>query len=288
MDIVLGDILEPIAPFCSPKDLKPWSRMVKVHLKNPSKDGEAFLTGKRVFAMEFDDCLRVPKIPKSFDNTAPKELLAIRVKGDNLKMVPAHQFMAKVVLTSFHCRQEFKITEVNKNKDGNVKKDQHIGVYNLEVLNPTIYKQYVKTTPKILNKYVTFRPHPRNLDGTNAPHEDVLKEFGFLDVNNVIARAMTTIANQATSPQPSSVSFVTISKMIKANVEQTKMEIRKDLEVMSTEVIADTHTYANIIVDDLKLTFNAKFKAILDSMESTRNLLLEGTPSHRALPPPKN
>ena len=53
--------------------------MIKVHLKDPIKDAEALLIGKRVFAMEFDDCLKVPKISKSFDNTAPKELLVVRL-----------------------------------------------------------------------------------------------------------------------------------------------------------------------------------------------------------------
>ena len=119
MDIALGDILEPIAPLCSPKDSRPWNGMVKVHLKDPSKDVEALLTGKRVFAMEFDDCLRVPKISKSFDNTATKELLVVRVQGDNLKMIATHQLMAEVVFTNFHRGQEFEITQVNKNKENN-------------------------------------------------------------------------------------------------------------------------------------------------------------------------
>ena len=79
MDIALGDILEPSVPLCSPKDSRPWNGMVKVHFKDPSKHAEALLIGKRVFAMEFDDCLRVPKISKNFDNTTPKELLAVRV-----------------------------------------------------------------------------------------------------------------------------------------------------------------------------------------------------------------
>ena len=117
---------------------------------------------------------------------------------------------------------------------------------------------------------------------------DVLKEFGFLYVNNAIVGAMTAIANQATSSQPSDMSFVIVTKIIKANAEQTKMEIRKDLEVMQTEVTANAHTYADIIVDDLKLTLDAKFQAILDSVESTRSLLLVGTPSCKALPPPEN
>ena len=90
MDIALGNILEPIALLCSPKDSRPWNGMVKVHLKDPSKDAEALLSGKRVFAMELDDCLKVPKISKSFDNTAPKELLVVRIQGHNLKMIAAH------------------------------------------------------------------------------------------------------------------------------------------------------------------------------------------------------
>ena len=119
IDIALGDILKPIAPLCSLKDFRPWNGMVKVHLKDPSKDAEALLTTKRVFAMEFDDCLKVPKISKSFDNIAPKELLVVRVQGNNLKMIAAHQLMAEVVFTSFNRGQEFKITQINKNKEDN-------------------------------------------------------------------------------------------------------------------------------------------------------------------------
>ena len=119
MDIALGDILESIALLCSPKDSRLWNGMVKIHLKNPSKDVKALLTGKRVFVMEFDDSIKVPKIFKSFDNTTPKELLAIRVKGDNFKMVVIHRLMAEVVFTSFYCGEEFEIIQVNKNKKDN-------------------------------------------------------------------------------------------------------------------------------------------------------------------------
>ena len=98
---------------------------------------------------------------------------------------------------------------------------------------------------------------------------------------------MTTIANQVASSQSFGMSFVTVSKMIKAYVEQTKIEIMKDLEIVCLEVIVDAHTYANIIIDDLKLSLDAKFKAILDFVENTKNLLLEGTPTCRALPLPK-
>ena len=57
---------------------------------------------------------------------------------------------------------------------------------------------------------------------------------------------------------------------------------------MQTEVTIDAYTYADIIVDDLKLTLDAKFQVILDSVENIRSLLLKGTPSHKALPPSEN
>ena len=84
-------------------------------------------------------------------------------------------------------------------KDGDVEKNQHAGVCNLEVINPIVYKQYVKTTSKVLNKYVTFHLHPRNLNGTSAPHEDVLKEFGF--VANLSLRSAHNTMGTRRSPK---------------------------------------------------------------------------------------
>ena len=102
MGITLGDILEPIAPLCSPKEGKPWNGIVKIHLKNPSLDGGALFTGKKIFALHLDGSLKIPKIAKSFDSTAPKNLLAVKIRSENIKMIPIHQLLAEVVYTSFY------------------------------------------------------------------------------------------------------------------------------------------------------------------------------------------
>ena len=44
---------------------------------------------------------------------APKELLAMKIKSDNIKRIQAHQILVKIVSTSFYLRQKF---EINKNK----------------------------------------------------------------------------------------------------------------------------------------------------------------------------
>jgi hypothetical protein len=36
MNIELGDIVEPIAPFCRARGNKAWNGMIRIHLKNPS------------------------------------------------------------------------------------------------------------------------------------------------------------------------------------------------------------------------------------------------------------
>ena len=255
--------------------------MIKVHLKNPSLDGNALLSRKRIFTLHLDGGLRVLKISKDYDNPTPKDLLTVKVKSKRLRDIPAHQLLAEVIYSSFCRGQEFEIIQVNKIQEDSVayltaatskqctkifihqmtfnhkilvliiasqgalsrkeiqrrncltliikdchiyycaskviidlqklmgdnnvvktyyknrvtKKDLLAGVCNLEVLNPTVYKQHVKTTAQIFNKYVTFKPHLRSLDGINEPLKEVLKEFGFLDVNNTIAGTVIALLN---------------------------------------------------------------------------------------------
>jgi hypothetical protein len=51
---------------------------------------------------------------------------------------------------------------------GSVERNLHDGICNLEVLNPAVYKQYVRQSIKMLHTYVKFTPHPWSLDETRA------------------------------------------------------------------------------------------------------------------------
>ena len=173
-------------------------------------------------------------------------------------------------------------------KDGNLECDQHAGTCNLEVLNATVYKQYVCTTAKVLNKYITFRPHPRNLDGTSPPSEEVLKEFGFLDVNNAIVGAMAAIANQTTTQQPHSISLEEVNVIVKENASQIRNEMSQGMENLCIEIIADAHTYTNIITQDLHQSLDARFAAIMNCVNDARMILNGSMPIRKALPGAEN
>jgi hypothetical protein len=60
--------------------------------------------------------------------------------------------------------------------------EMHNGTANIEVLNPAVYKKFVKQTVKIGGKHVKLAAHLRSLDGLSPLDEATLREFGFLDV----------------------------------------------------------------------------------------------------------
>ena len=63
----------------------------------------------------------------------------------------------------------------------------HTGVANIECGSAIVYKSHAHKTDRILGKYVTFYPHPKNLDGAIKPRKKTLKKFGFMDVNAALA-----------------------------------------------------------------------------------------------------
>ena len=98
MNIDIGDgIGKPIAVLCY-TSTKAWSGMVKLHLKNPEKDGIAMLRGTRIFALQLDDdMLTIAKIAKGYDVLANSSLTSVRIDSDNIKTLEAHDLFHNIV-----------------------------------------------------------------------------------------------------------------------------------------------------------------------------------------------
>jgi hypothetical protein len=62
-------------------------------------------------------------------------------------------------------------------------------------LNAAVYKKFVKKNTKLLGKYVEFTPHPKSLDGINAPSQIELSRLGFSDVNTALANTVEALEN---------------------------------------------------------------------------------------------
>ena len=72
---------------------------------------------------------------------------------------------------------------------------KHVGSCNVQCLNAAVYKKFVKKNTKILEKYVEFTPHPKSLDGINAPSQLELARLGFSDVNTALANTVEALEN---------------------------------------------------------------------------------------------
>ena len=92
----------------------------------------------------------------------------------------------------------------------------HTGVANVEFLNAPIYKKFVNKTHKLQSKYVRFNPHPRSLDGIATPTEEMLREWGFHDLNTTLANTVEAMENATvTTPKQRSTAKGELSTMVK-------------------------------------------------------------------------
>jgi hypothetical protein len=344
MEIELGDIVEPIAPLCGARANKNWNGMIRIHLKNPSKDGIELLEGKCIFALVIDETLTIAKICKGYDNLALQEQVATKITSDNLIGVGAHTIMQQIITDSYRRRYEFEVTQVIKSRledshawlittspeqrnktmkhkaaingklihptTNNSKKlteaelakrnyliliavnlnmnktieeielgikeilgdknvvnfyfprrhdNAHSDTVNMECQFPTTYKQHVKQTVKLHNKYVKFTPHLRSMDGANAPSEDTLEKFGFLDVNTALANTIQAIQNVqgpiASSNGKKDVTCEELTAFVKEKIseehQQLKITLTGEVRDMQEATLAAAREYTDRVTSDL-------------------------------------
>ena len=76
-----------------------------------------------------------------------------------------------------------------------IENGKHVGSCNVQCLNAAVYKKFVKKNIKLLGKYIEFTPHPKSLDGINAPSQEELTRLGFSDVNTTLANTVEALEN---------------------------------------------------------------------------------------------
>ena len=173
----------------------------------------------------------------------------------------------------------------------------HTRVANEELLNAPIYKKFVNKTHKLQSKYVRFNPHPRSLDGIAVPTEEMLHDWGFHDLNTALANTVEALENAtATTSKQRPTTKGEISTMVQdaiaAGAQTLKQEIKADMQTMKEDILAESHTYTDIMTQDLRSkiegqlgTIDDQFKTLMESLSNTRKMLND-SPQCLALPPP--
>jgi hypothetical protein len=175
--------------------------------------------------------------------------------------------------------------------------DMHASIANIELLNAHVYKKFVGKSHKLQSKYVKFNLHPRCLNGTTAPFEDSLKEMGFCDVNTALASTVEVLENTTAAPKRNGVPKVEIIALLKDAIakgnQSLKRELTVDMQSTREDILAESHTYTDIMTQDLRSKIDGQFdnidnqfKALMESLSSARKLLND-TPQRKALPSTK-
>ena len=102
-----------------------------------------------------------------------------------------------------------------------IENGKHVGSCNVQCLNAAVYKKFVKKNTKFLGKYVEFTPHPKSLDGINAPSQEELTKLGFSDVNTALANTVEALENTPTKGLT--------RQEVKTMVEDETSKLRKEL-----------------------------------------------------------
>ena len=105
----------------------------------------------------------------------------------------------------------------------------HIGLANMQCLNPTVYKQFLHKTREIYGKYVTFAPHRRSLEGTALPTKEEHDQFGFNDISSTLASGIIEAIKNAPQPQIKPLSHGDMVDLIDQAVSKGNQELKEEI-----------------------------------------------------------
>ena len=165
--------------------------------------------------------------------------------------------------------------------DGNVlgfyfrlENGKHTGSCNVQCLNSFVYKKFVKKNEKILGKYVEFTPHPKSLDGVNAPSKEELVRLGFTDVSTALANTITALEN---GPQQAS-SNKDLNKMVEEAVKKGTDEIRKEMVSLKSEIVQEAKVYADHVQMEANKNSKLQMKLLQNQMKKTLDAIEAANP----------
>jgi hypothetical protein len=118
--------------------------------------------------------------------------------------------------------------------------------------------------------------------------------MGFCDVNTALASIVEALENATSTPKRNRVPKDKINTLLKDAIAEgnqaLKHELTMDMQIMREDILAESHTYTDIMTQDLRSKIDGQFdnidnqfKALMESLSSARKLLND-TPQHKALP----
>ena len=112
-----------------------------------------------------------------------------------------------------------------------------------------------------------FSPHPKSLDGIDAPSALELARLGFSDVNTALANTIQALENAPSKGYTKA----DLSKMVEEAVNKGANEIRKEISVLKGEIVEE----AKIYTDKVQAESNRNSRVQIALLQKQMRLTLE-------------
>lgn len=116
-----------------------------------------------------------------------------------------------------------------------LEKKKHVDSCNVQYLNASVYKKYVKENHFILGKYVELSSYHKSLDRNDAPSTIKLTRLGFSDVNTALANNIQALENVSSKGYTEA----NLGKMVEEAINKRAMEIHKEMCLLKEEIVEE-------------------------------------------------
>jgi hypothetical protein len=141
------------------------------------------------------------------------------------------------------------------------KNGKHFGSCNIQCLNAMVYKTFTKKTVKFLGKHVEFTPHPKSLDGANAPTAAELTRLGFSDVNTALANTIEALEN------------IPAKENSHKDLMKEIVGIREEISTMKEELRSEQQQIAKKAAERSTSTLNTQMTLLKRQLATTMQVL---------------
>jgi hypothetical protein len=90
--------------------------------------------------------------------------------------------------------------------------------------------------------------------------------LGFHDLNDVLANTVVAMENATAAPKRSGMPKEELTSLVKDAIgegnQNLKREIKADMQTLKDDILAESHTYTDIMTQDLRAKINGQFDNI--------------------------
>lgn len=160
----------------------------------------------------------------------------------------------------------------------------HHGTANVECVNATVYKRFLRKSVRLNGKWSEFQPHPNSLDGSARPDDATLRRLGFANIDTAMANTIEALQNAPnTAPKQLTKRDITaiVEEVVTKENNKLRVEFKQDMTTLHSDMSAEAKDYADAKHLEIQAALTNLEQFMGQSMQVLKNIV-----ARPALPAP--